>query len=256
MALFSTGSDSTTARRLTFRIAAANVAVFILLNIAARVVPDNLLTSNLFLSSDLSTLLSRPWTIVTYSFCHVRPIHMCINMGVLFAIGYMIDKKRITPLRPIHFLSIYFLSAMAGGIVFVMTESNGNMLIGASSAVMGLTAALGVACHNFRLTLPFPGPVKISIIIFLMLVIGLMSTMTVAPEATVVHVAGIFTGLIGMAAYTAIKRFKSNRLRSDDIDIRVTEISQKMKTSGFSSLNEDERHILVKQSYISPQCNE
>lgn len=89
-----------------------------------------------------------------------------------------------------------------------------------------------------------------------MLVIGLMSTMTVAPEATVVHVAGIFTGLIGMAAYTAIKRFKSNRLRSDDIDIRLTEISQKMKTSGFSSLNEDERHILVKQSYISPRCNE
>lgn len=237
-------------------IAAVNVAVFILLNVAARVVPDNLLNYNLFLTSDLSSLLSRPWTIVTYSFCQVAPVHLLLNMTVLFAIAYFIDKKNITVLSSSRFPAVYFLSAISGGIAFVLSGQPGNTLIGASAAVMGLSAAFGIACHDFRIVLPFPGPVKISVIVFSLLGVGLLTTLAADPSATIVHATGVVSGVVVMIACNTARSYKSKRLRMNENDTVLSEISLKMKTSGFASLNDDERRILVKQSYISPRCDD
>lgn len=237
-------------------IAAVNVAVFILLNVATRVVPENLLTVNLFLTSNPSALLAKPWTIVTYSFCQVLPLHLLLNMAVLLAIGYLIDKRGIKTLSHRLFLSVYFLSAIAGGVTFVLTVQNGNTLIGSSAAVMGLTAAFGIVCHDFKVVLPFPGPVKISLIVFTLLALGLVSTSIADPGATIVHFSGVLAGIITMLSLTAVKRYKSTRRQLPDNTDLLTEISLKMKTSGFASLNDDERHILVNKNYISPRCDE
>ncbi|HMJ55773.1 MAG TPA: rhomboid family intramembrane serine protease [Polyangiaceae bacterium] len=80
-------------------------------------------------------LLSRPWTLVSYAFLHQGVIHIFFNMLVLFMFGPRVEMQ----LGPRKFVVLYFVSAIAGGLLSYTTPYV--RIVGASGATFGVMYA-------------------------------------------------------------------------------------------------------------------
>lgn len=93
------------------------------------------------LPSQLSELLKKPWSIITYAFVHYDFIHLLFNMLWLYFIGQMFLNLFSKQLA----INVYLFGAIAGGILFLLgynllpnVFTSGNRLVGASAAVRAL----------------------------------------------------------------------------------------------------------------------
>jgi membrane associated rhomboid family serine protease len=93
------------------------------------------------LSPDLNTFITRPWTLITYSFQHADFFHLLWNMIFLNYSGRLI--LNLFPGR--IFINNYFLGAITGGIIFLLSYSlfpvfRGSYppMVGASAGVMAV----------------------------------------------------------------------------------------------------------------------
>ena len=79
--------------------------------------------------------LSRPWTLVTYTFLHDPGglSHILFNMLALYFFGPRLEDR----LGGRHFLALYFVSGIAGGLLS-LAFSPYNAIIGASGAIFGV----------------------------------------------------------------------------------------------------------------------
>jgi len=95
------------------KIIAINGIVFLFAIIFRRVIPN--FFRWLYLPSDFSGFLYKPWTIITYGFLHFDPIHVLFNMLWLYFLGGMM----LNLFKAKTALSIYFMGIMAGGLAFL-----------------------------------------------------------------------------------------------------------------------------------------
>lgn len=130
------------------KIIAVNVVIFIL---------GLLLRSNLGwfeLPSDFSDFIVKPWAIITYGFLHYDFMHLFFNMLWLYFIGRMF----LNLFSPKMALNIYFLGAMAGGLLYMLCYTmfpnvfqTNSRLLGASAAVRALLIFLCAYMPNQEL---------------------------------------------------------------------------------------------------------
>ncbi|KAJ1647352.1 hypothetical protein LPJ64_001264 [Coemansia asiatica] len=109
----------------------------------------------------------RLWTLVTPAFSHIDPMHMFINMFVLYSFG--IDLAR--QLTPRRFLAFYLGAAVCGNVIsavlrgIVMPISTGNHAtkaqpsLGASTSIVGITTLFACLYPNATLMLFMVVPV-------------------------------------------------------------------------------------------------
>ncbi|MDE5574051.1 MAG: rhomboid family intramembrane serine protease [Muribaculaceae bacterium] len=244
MARFSTDFRNISVKQTIILIATVNLAVFVFLNIATRLFPDSQPIGSFFLETENTYHL---WSLATYSFCHISFSHLIVNMAVLILAGFIIEKKSITRLSGKNVAIIYMASAFGGGIAFLVSAHHSSVLIGASAAVMGLSGALALACINTSITLPFPGRINVMTLILILLAWVIVVTAASSPETTIVHSAGLATGILSFTLLTVLQRYKSlhNRLSKRSYFDRL---NLKVRTSGFTSLNDDERNFFINQS--------
>lgn len=110
-------------------------------------VPAGEITSWFLLPTNFISLLTQPWSLITYSFLHFGFWHVFWNMYILYWFGtYVLNlfsSKR--------FLTIYLLGAIFGGLLYVLAYNlfpvfngrNGNLL-GASAAVRAIMIFIAV----------------------------------------------------------------------------------------------------------------
>lgn len=113
-----------------------------------------------------SLVLVRPWTLVTYQFLH-SPFglgHIFFNMLFLFFFGPRLEVR----LGSKHFLGLYLISGVIGGIVHILYTatpiSEGGMnvpMVGASGAVYGVMLAYAKFWPKDKILLWFVIPVEI-----------------------------------------------------------------------------------------------
>lgn len=163
-----------------------NIIIFIVLN----VIPD--IGDNLLLSSDVNTVIGKPWTLITVFFSHEVLIHIIANMGLLFYFGSRLEK--ITSAKAVAI--VYFISGLMGSLTFPMTglmiEQTGQ-IAGASAAVLGVVTAFSVMRPN---TVVLKSKAKWWV---LALVIFSVLSAIIIPQSLdsgVAHLTGIFVGLI------------------------------------------------------------
>lgn len=130
------------------KIIAINVVVFVL---------GLLLRTNLDwfeLPSDFSDFIVKPWAIITYAFLHYDFWHLFFNMLWLYFIGRMF----LNLFSPKMALNIYFLGAMAGGLLYMSCYTmfpnvfqTNSRLLGASAAVRALLIFLCAYMPNKEL---------------------------------------------------------------------------------------------------------
>src|SRR5690606_34398646 len=69
------------------------------------------------LPKGFSNFIVQPWSLITYSFFHGSFMHLFWNMILLFFVG----KFFLTIHSTRQFISVYFLGAMAGGLLFLLS---------------------------------------------------------------------------------------------------------------------------------------
>jgi membrane associated rhomboid family serine protease len=104
-------------------------------------IPSGFYINWLQLSPKFDTFITRPWTLISYSFIHSGFFHLLWNMLLLFYSGRLLLNLFSDKI----FINNYFLGVIAGGIIFVLSYSlfpvfKGTYppMIGASAGVMSV----------------------------------------------------------------------------------------------------------------------
>ncbi|MFI8604498.1 rhomboid family intramembrane serine protease [Cellulophaga baltica] len=125
------------------KLIVVNVALFIITRLVAVLFGTSVdaLVHWFELPKDFGTFITQPWSIVTYAFFHGNLGHIFFNMIMLYFTGRIFmnlfgERK---------FINVYFLGAIFGGLLFILSYNIfpaltglNNSLIGASAAVMAV----------------------------------------------------------------------------------------------------------------------
>ncbi|AIY13703.1 rhomboid family protein [Cellulophaga baltica] len=125
------------------KLIVVNVAMFIITRLVAVLFGTSVdaLVHWFELPKDFGTFITQPWSIVTYAFFHGNLGHIFFNMIMLYFTGRIFmnlfgERK---------FINVYFLGAIFGGLLFMLSYNIfpaltglNNSLIGASAAVMAV----------------------------------------------------------------------------------------------------------------------
>lgn len=153
----------------------------------------------LSLSGDLSTLLSRPWTLISYMWFHSSFGHLFFNMLLLYSFGSIFS--RFFSYR--QTISLYLLSGIFGGIfypiVFELMDFLGVHrlhlpMYGSSASVLSLIAAVGVYVPHKRTSFFFVGSISYKVLSIIIILLVLFSNDMTNLGGTIAHLGGVFSG--------------------------------------------------------------
>lgn len=181
------------------------------------------------LSNDPMVLLHHPWSIFTYAFLHSSLLHFSINIGLILLI--LLGNKLSTE----EVWALFSVSAMVGGIIFVILPGPEASIIGASAGITALMAAsiYRISIHNYFWLLALP-----SVILLDLFTQGLSFSL-----GFTVHLSGYMIGLI-YALYSNTRIVDNNSKKKGEED-QVNEIISKARTSGYQSLSNEEQEKLM-----------
>jgi membrane associated rhomboid family serine protease len=150
-----------------------------------------------------ATFITRPWTIVTYAFVHdVSGIfHILFNMLAF----YWFAKLIIEYLGNDKLIALYFLGALAGGVLYLIvfntipfysTHNSLIRMVGASAAVYAVLVAAATLLPDYTFFLLFFGPVKIKYIALIYIVISFLGSVGENAGGNVAHLGGALVGYV------------------------------------------------------------
>ena len=156
----------------------------------------DLLHNQVVLPGNLSDLMYRPWTVLTYAFGHADFLHILGNMLALYWFGLIIAEY----LGSKKLISIYVLGALAGSMSFILllilTPYTASGLIGASGAVFAVMVAAATLSPNYTFYLLFIGPVRIKYIAALWVVLSYIALGGFNAGGNLAHLAGALLGYV------------------------------------------------------------
>lgn len=232
------------------------------------------------LSSNATTFIFNPWTLITFNFFHVGFLHLVFNLMVLHFSGrlfstYFTDKQ---------LLGVYVLGGIFSGITFVLTYfvfGKSSLLLGASGAIMAILIATATYAPFMLLRMPLIGIVKLWHVAFVILLIDLIQLPLANTGGHLAHLGGAFFGFIYIKLLkkgtditktfsalldafanlfkpkkkTPFKKVHRNTTKNNvnsyqkekDITQRqIDEILDKISKSGYDSLTKEEKEFLFK----------
>ena len=183
-----------------------NVAVFLLVNVIGSLLylfnisnGVAIFISWFALPADLSELVVKPWTLLSYMFLHQGLFHMLMNMMVLYfgsqIFNQFLNEKKL--------LNVYLLGGLSGGLLYVMAfnlfpvfEANvtNSVALGASAAVMAVLIAAATYVPNFVVRLMFIGNVKLKYIAMGYLVLDVVRIQSSNSGGHIAHIGGAIFG--------------------------------------------------------------
>ncbi len=161
-----------------------------------------------WISTDLSTLVTRPWTIITHMFMHDPEdvFHILSNMLYLYFFGRIF----VDFIKPVNGFPLYLAGGIAGAFISVsaynlipsMHDSIGIPMVGASAAVMAIVWATATLVPDYTVMVIFIGPVKIKYLALFVVIIDLVS---IPSEYNLgghlAHLGGALTGYLYIRSY-------------------------------------------------------
>ncbi len=244
---------------------------------------DFSLISWLALPADISQLVYKPWTLITYMFLHFDFLHILFNILWLYWLGklflFYFNEKQL--------IGVYLLGGIVGGIFFLAAynlfpafanQVPFSQLLGASASVIAIVIAVAMWAPNHTINLLFVGPIKmkyIALVAVAMYVIGIASSNA---GGNLAHIGGAAFGLLFVLQYRknndltkgvsslldkGAKLFKPKQKikitykgkASDDIEYNrqqnlkqeeVNRVLEKISKSGYDSLTKEEKELLFK----------
>jgi membrane associated rhomboid family serine protease len=134
------------------------------------------------------------YRILTSGFLHAGPLHLLLNMFVLYILGNLLEPA----IGTLRMLAIYFVSLLAGSFGALLLDPN-TLTVGASGAIYGLMAATFVIARR-------RGIEQIASQIGLWLVINLAFTFSVPNISIGGHLGGLAGGALAALVIAAGER--------------------------------------------------
>lgn len=137
-----------------------------------------------------NTILTKPWTLVTYMFLHSGLFHILFNMLGLFFFGPLLERQ----IGSGKFLGLYIGSGIIAAIAQVLLFPS-SLLLGASGAVFGILGALTILMPNMRIFVYFI-PMKLVYAVILFAALDLVMMGSGDNIAHAAHLVGLLVGLV------------------------------------------------------------
>ena len=232
----------------------------------------------LAVSSDPTTVLIKPWTLLTYAFFHYGFLHLFFNMMVL----NFSSRLFLTFFTQKQYLGLYILSAIFAGLCFVTSFyllHQTSSMVGASAAIMALLVATTTYQPLMEIRLLLIGNVKLWHITAVLLLLDLLQIQMENTGGHIAHLSGAFFGYIYIKLLQngtdlsrivnavidlftqkkatpfkrvhvnpkkpAIKR-ESKIVLKDKTQQQLDDILDKISQSGYDSLTAEEKEFLFK----------
>jgi membrane associated rhomboid family serine protease len=263
-----------------------NLGVFVLIMLAGvffyLAARQNSVAEWLSAPSDLTTLLHRPWTLVTYMFTHTNFIHILFNLLGLYWFGkiflYRLDGEKL--------LSVYLLGGITGAVFYIAAynifpafENVNGLLLGASASVYAILVAVAVYDPNMELQLSFIGTFRLKYVAAFYVLLSVISISVSNPGGNIAHLGGAAWGwlfiwqlgkgrdlgswieklLNGLSvvfkpknklkvSYKQTPRddYEYNRMKNAEQE-EINRILEKIAKSGYDSLTKSEKELLFRQ---------
>jgi membrane associated rhomboid family serine protease len=278
-----------------------NIAVFILINVAhlfywlytlptgqSYVEGASRITYWLAVPSDLSALLHRPWTLLTYMFVQENFFHIFFNMIVLYFGGKIFTEF----LSSRKLVSTYLTGGIAGAVFFIAAynifpvfreDVSISVALGASASVLAILIAAATYTPNYAVVLFLIGRIRLKYLALILVVIDILSINRGNPGGHIAHLGGAMWGFVSILAYhkgfkglggklwyrladffqrmnrrkyTRYKEVRSERPFTDEEYNRIRAekqkkidaILEKISRSGYDSLTKEEKDLLFRAS--------
>ncbi|UOG76046.1 rhomboid family intramembrane serine protease [Hymenobacter tibetensis] len=149
--------------------------------------------------SEPMRLLTRPWTLLTYSFTHIGFFHILFNLLNLYWFGslvreYLGDRKLV---------SLYVLGALAGVVLFLLAfnllpvfQGRPAILYGASASVTAIIVAAATLLPDYTFSIILIGPVKIKYIAAVVVLVSLAGLDGSNAGGEIAHLGGALLGFL------------------------------------------------------------
>ena len=238
--------------------------------------------------ADISTLITRPWTLFTYMFLHEGLFHLLMNMIMLY-FGSILFLEYLSQQK---LLKTYILGGLAGAIFFVLafnifpafeSYKNDSVALGASASVLAIFIAIAAYVPDYVVYLMFLGRVKMKYIAIAFVVIDLFSIQSNNPGGHIAHLGGALWGFVyGMSLRKGAdlfgflhniklpqfgkkakyEQFETTRKKKDwrpfsdeeynkrkvETQKEIDRILDKIARSGYASLTKEEKDLLFRSS--------
>ena len=269
-----------------------NVAVFILIKLV--LISFQLFSvSALYISpylaipADLTQLLHRAWTPITYMFLHEEFLHILFNMFALYWFG----KIFLMFFSEKQLVGLYLFGGLFAAAIYVIAFNlfpfyspilHQSILLGASGSIMAIIVAAAIQSPNMELQLVFLGKIKFKYIAFFYILTSFFGLTSSNGGGQLAHLGGALAGYLFVVSLRKgidltsffnkvldvfanlfgprklrVKHSKTRPTRPmSDAEFnmnkakKVAEIDKildKIKTSGYESLSTDEKKRLFDQ---------
>jgi membrane associated rhomboid family serine protease len=135
------------------------------------------------------------WRILTGAFLHAGPLHLLLNMFVLYILGTLLEPA----IGTLRFIGIYFAALFAGSLGALLATDPTEVTVGASGAIYGLMGAAIVVARGRGLE-------DISSQIGLWLVLNLVLTFSIPGISIGGHIGGLVGGTLAALLVIAVER--------------------------------------------------
>jgi membrane associated rhomboid family serine protease len=266
-----------------------NIAVFIIYKLIVAIfylfltpLDENSLGQFLAVPSYIPSLLSKPWTIITYMFFHQEFLHILFNMlwlywfGIIF-IEYLPQKKLV---------GVYILGGITGAVIYILFYNTLSVFSGAlidanargaSAAILAVVIAIATLKPNLSINLMFIGPVKLKYLALFSVILDIISIPVSNPGGHIAHLGGALFGYLYIIVsrqgidlvkpitwildvFTFKKKPRSHLkvdYRKSNVDfeynkrkveqqVGLDKVLDKIKKSGYDSLSKEEKEMLFK----------
>ncbi|MDP3445389.1 MAG: rhomboid family intramembrane serine protease [Ignavibacteria bacterium] len=246
----------------------------------------SLLTYWLAVPSSFDSLITKPWTVLSYMFLHEGFFHLFFNMLILYFGGTIFLQY----LNERQLLGTYIIGGLMGAIFYIVSYNTFPVFLeattfaiamGASASVLAIMIAIASFVPQYTVQLMFFGPVRLKYLAVAFIVIDIFSIQGNNPGGHIAHLGGAFWGFLyililkngtdllafldfGSRKKKFSKSFgnstgyttqKGRPLTDDEYNKqknidqkKIDEILDRISKSGYDSLSNKEKELLFKNS--------
>ena len=228
------------------------------------------------LDDDFSSMLKKPWSIISYGFLHADFIHILMNLMVLHFIGNLF----IQYFTQKQLLQFYLLGTFFGGLLYLFSqnyfplfEGKSSLLVGASAGISAILIGITTYMPNYQLKLRFIGFVKLWYIAAFWIGLDIISLIGDNAGGHFAHLGGALFGFLYVnkvsnkdlnlfdqlsslfkskksplkTVHKSKKKQASSVKKTDITQQQVDTILDKISKSGYDTLTKSEKEFLFKQ---------
>lgn len=229
-----------------------NVAVFLMVfitGIFSSLTEINWAVHILSVPADLTELIFRPWSLISYMFLHEDFLHILFNLLWLFWFG----KIFLQFLSQRQLLGLYVLGGLFGALFYIGAyniipafSAQNSYALGASASVMAVVIATAYYMPDFEIFLLFFGKVKIKYIAAVAIVLDILGAFSTNNQGG--HIAHLGGAVFGWLFIYLLKQGKDISVGFNKImDKIVTYFKPRTKTNAKSKSKSKMKTIYQKE---------